>query len=273
MNFIAKTVLVLLVLALAIGAAAYGFLSANVKQSGTQSGTINLAAQNLSKETRPVTAEIEQVEMNGPFDLAIVRGDKASMTLQGEGRLLPKVVVQQDGKVLRISTKGMLVTNNQTVKIVLMVPNLTSLTQSGSGDSEVDGFNGPGMTLSLNGSGDLTYAGQHQHLVLQSRGGGNMDLDVGTINDVEITSDGSGNIVAIGKAKKIHTLATGTGTVDTERLISQQAEVISHGTGTVKVYANKSADITSTGTGDVEIYGNPADKKIVHTGAGEVSSN
>jgi len=267
MNFIAKSMLALLVLALAIGAAAYGFMSANVKQSGT----INLAAQNLTKESRPVTNEITRVEMNGPFDLAVIRADSASLTLQGEGRLLPKVVVQQEGNVLRISTKGMLVTNNQTVKIILMLPNLTSLSQFGSGDSEVEGFTGPDMTFDLNGSGDLSYAGEHQHLVVETKGSGNVELDVGSIDSIEVTA--AGNTVAIGKVKKVHALVTGSGEFDAERLISQQATVISHGNSVVKVYANKSVDITATGTGNVELYGNPVSKKVVNTGTGEVSSN
>lgn len=261
--------LILSVLALALGGAAYGVMSATVKQSGT----INLAQQNLASGSRAVTNEIEQVDMDGPFDLMIVRADQASLTLQGEERLLPKVVVLQDGKVLRVSTKGMLVTNNQTVKVVLRLPQLTVLNQFGSGDSEVRGFSGPDMIFNLNGSGDLTYSGQYQHLVSQTKGSGNIELEVGNIDSLVLNTGGSGDIVAIGKVRKLDAVSTGSGNIDTERLISQQSSVVTHGSGNVKVYASKNATIANTGSGDVEIYGNPGTKDVANTGSGEVTSN
>ena len=115
MKLIAKAMLVLLVVALALGAVTYNLMSSNVKQSGT----ISLVPQNLATETRKVGDDVEQVDMNGPFDLAIERADHASLRIVGEERLLSKVVLQQDGKMLRITTTGMLVTLNQTVKLTL----------------------------------------------------------------------------------------------------------------------------------------------------------
>jgi hypothetical protein len=269
MKFIAKSMLILAVIALVIGGVAYNLMSVNVKQSGT----INLAQQNLAKESRPVTNDIEQVEMNGPFDLAIIRADQASLDIQGEERLLPKVVVQQDGKILRISTKGMLVTMNQMVKITLTIPKLTSLTQYGSGDSAVTGFTGTELNFNLNGSGDLSFSGQYQHLGMQIKGSGNTELDIANADQIEINSGGSGEVTVIGKVNKLSAVTTGSGNIDAQRLISQQSEAISHGSGNIKIYANKVANLTLTGTGDIEIYGNPATKNVTNTGTGEVSSN
>lgn len=269
MKFIAKSMLVLVLLALALGAIAYNLMSANVKQSGT----INLANQNLSKQSRTVTNDVERVEMNGPFDLAIVRGDQSGLVLVGEERLLSKVVVQQDGPVLRINTKGMLVTMNQTVKLTLTIPKLTSVAQSGSGDSEIQGFSGPDINFELNGSGDLSFTGQYLHLAAQTKGSGNIRLEVGNIDHIELISTGSGEITAIGKAKKLTAISTGAGNIDTQRLISVQAEAVSNGSGNIKIYASKNVNVTSTGSGDIEIYGNPMIKSVTNTGSGEVSSN
>jgi len=269
MKFIAKSMLILAVLALVIGGVAYNLMSVNVKQSGT----INLAQQNLAKESRTLTNDVEQVEMNGPFDLAIIRADRASLDIQGEERLLPKVVVQQDGKILHISTKGMLVTMNQMVKITLTIPKLTGLTQYGSGDSEVTGFSGTSINFNVNGSGDLSFSGQYQHVGVQIKGSGNTELDVANAEQIEINSAGSGDVTAIGKVNKLSAVSTGSGNIDAQRLISQQAEAISHGSGNIKAYANKAVNITLTGSGDIEIYGNPASKSVTKTGSGEVSSN
>jgi hypothetical protein len=269
MKFIAKSMLILLVLAVTIGGVTYNVLSANVKQSGT----INLAPQNLAKETRAVTDEIDQVDMNGPFDLVVVQAKNASLVIEGEERLLPKVVVQQDGKILRISTKGMLVTMNQTVRVTLAIPKLTAVSQSGSGDSEVRGFSGADIKFNLNGSGEMFFAGQYQHVDVQSKGSGDFELEVTSADRVEVSSYGSGDVVISGKAKEFSAVSTASGNIDAERLITQKTDAISHGAGNIKFYANKDASVISTGPGDVEIYGNPGKKTISNTGSGEISFN
>jgi len=266
MKFVAKSMLILFLLAVAIGAVAYNVMSANVKQSGT----INLAPQNLARETRVVNDDIELVEMNGPFDMAITRADHAGLIIEGEERLLPKVVLQQDGKVLRISTTGMLVTMNQTVRLTLSLPKLTSLTQSGSGDVEVQRFAGSDIRFIMNGSGNLTFTGQFQHLIAQANGSGNIELDVADANQVEINSAGSGDVTVTGKTKLLNALLTGSGDIDAQRLISQQSEVISHGSGSLKLYANKEVNVIANGSGDVQIFGNPAKKTITNSGTGSV---
>ena len=269
MKFIAKSMLILAIIALVIGGVAYNLMSANVKHSGT----INLAQQNLAKESRSVTDEIEQVDMNGPFDLVIIRANQASLSIQGEERLLPKVVVQQDGKNLHISTTGMLVTMNQMVKITLTIPKLTAVTQYGSGDTEVAGFSGADIKFNLNGSGDLSFSGQYQHVGVQINGSGNTDLEVASADQIEINSGGSGDVTAVGKVNNFSAVSTGSGSIDAQRLISQQSEVISHGSGSIKIYASKVAKGALTGSGDIEIYGNPATQDVANTGSGAVSAN
>jgi len=269
MKFIIKSLLILSLLAIALGAVAYNLMSSNVKQSGT----INFVQQNLSSETRPVTNDVTQVDMNGPFDLVIEHGEKASVSIQGEERLLPRVQVIQEGKVLHISTKGMLVTMNQTLKVTLTLPTLESLNQNGSGDSVVDGFAGNNLSFNMNGSGDLVYSGQYQHVEIQNHGSGNMDLDVKNADRIEINSGGSGNVDVIGKVNYFKADMTGSGNIDAERLISLRTDALSHGSGNLKVYASKEINVNATGSGDVEIYGNPTKKTVNKTGSGEVSNN
>ncbi len=269
MKFIAKSMLILLIIALCLGATAYGVLSSNVKQSGT----ITLAHQDVGSETRTISNDVELVEMNGPFDLEVVQGEKAGLVVEGEERLIPKVVVQQEGKLVRIGTTGMLVTMNQTVKVTLTLPKLTSIVQSGSGDCEVRGFNGPEIAFMVNGSGDLSFVGKYQHVVAQTKGSGNIELDVGTVDRADLSVAGSGDIEAKGKLNKLNVLLTGSGSIDAERLIAQQTEVVSKGAGSIKTYASKSARVIASSSGDVEIYGNPEQKTITRTGSGDVTLN
>ncbi len=269
MKLITTSLLVLALLAAALGTVAYNVMSRNVKQSGT----LTVAQEKMVTETRTVTRDIEQVEMNGPFDLDIVKSDKADLKIEGVDRLLPKVVVQQDGKVLRITTKGMLVIMNQTPKITLSIPSLTVLTQDGSGDSEIKGFSGATITLNLNGSGNLFFSGQYQHVMAQSRSSGNIELELAGSDQADISLSGSGDISVTGKVNRLLANSTGSGDIDAERLIALQTDAISHGSGNLKLYATRQVSVVSTGTATIEIFGNPAKKNISNTGAGDVSVN
>lgn len=269
MKLIAKTMLILSVIAVALGAITYNMMSSNVKRSGK----LSLVQQNSASEKRPVSNEITQVDMNGPFDLVIKKSDQASLTVQGEERLLPRVLVQQEGKVLHISTKGMLVTMNQTLRITLNLPGLTSLTQTGSGDTEVSGFAGNELTLNMTGSGDLSFSGQYQHTEIQNDGSGDTVLEAGNGERIDMVCGGSGDIEVVGKVNLFNVVLTGSGSIDAQRLITAQTEAISHGSGHLKVYAGKQINVISTGSGDVEVYGNPVKKVISKTGTGDVSLN
>lgn len=269
MKFIAKSMLALLLVAIALGGITYNVMSTNLKQNGT----ITLATQNLSKENVAITNEVEKVEMDGPFDVNLVQADKSSLVLEGDARLLSKVVVQQDGNTLRIGTKGILVTMNQTLKMTLSIPKLTALTQFGSGDSTVQGFTGPQININLNGSGDLAFAGQYEHLMAQTKGSGNMELDVGKSDKVELNTSGSGDVVALGKAMDLVILTTGSGNIDAQRLIAQHSSGESHGSGDLKLYATQDVRVILTGSGDAEVFGNPAKRSVTNTGSGDMSWN
>ena len=269
MKMIAKTMLILSVIAIALGAITYSLMSSNVKHSGN----LSLVQHNVASEKRPVSNDVTEVDMNGPFDLEITKADQASLTVRGEERLLPRVLVQQDGKVLHITTKGMLVTMNQTLKITLALPGLTSLTQTGSGDTAVKGFAGDELNINMTGSGDLNYSGKYKHLEIQNHGSGDIELDIGDGERIDLNSGGSGNVELAGKVNLFSAVQTGSGNIDAQKLISAQAVTVVHGSGNLKVYASKQINVLSTGSGDVDVYGNPAKKVINNTGSGAVSLN
>jgi len=175
--------------------------------------------------------------------------------------------------VLHISTTGMLVTNNQTVKITLVIPALEELTQIGSGDSTVRGFSGPVMTLNLIGSGDVDFKSQYQRLVVQSRGSGTAHIETAGTKQVEVNAGGSGDIDLIGKTDSFHAVLTGSAGVDAERLIASSAEGIVHGSGDLKVYASKELTLVATAHGDVDVYGNPEVRHVTKTGSGDITFN
>lgn len=267
MKLLIRSLLTLLVLALALGAGAYLLLSTYALPVSTEM----MVGQKVATQSRELSSDIDQVDSNVPFDLSIVQGAVAGLTMEGEERLLPKVVLQQEGRLLRLMTSGMLVTMHQTLRITLTLPRLSALKQSGSGDSSITGFNAEELTLKHGGSGDLHYAGTIRSLSLQANGSGNLDLDLGSADLVELRSLGSGNLHLKGSTRELKLVSNGSGDIEAMNLRAQQAEVIGHGSGNVEVTVSRAITVNANGSGDMEIYGHPIQKTISNHGSGEVT--
>ncbi|TDK66650.1 head GIN domain-containing protein [Sapientia aquatica] len=267
MKFIANSFAVLIVLALALGGVVYNAVSAHAKQGEP----LTLPKPNLKSEARTITNDIDKIVLDAPVDVSITQGDKASLELKTDARLLSKIVTEQNGRTLRISTKGLLLTMNQPIKISMVLPKLVEIVQQGSGDMIVSGFNQPNITLQSSGSGDVKVTGQYLQVVAAVNGSGEMDINSGTSDKVSITASGSGDVSAIAKAAAVTVVHTGSGDLDAQRLIAQKAQVECHGSGNVKVYASQSVHLNQTGSGDVEIYGNPNTREVSRSGSGEVT--
>ena len=266
MKLLIRSLLMLSALALVLGSVAYLLLSSHALPVATEL----LAEQKVATQTRQLSSDIDQVDSNVPFDLSIVQGPVAGLTMEGEERLLSKVVLQQEGRVLRLMTSGMLVTMHQTLHLTLTLPRLSAINQSGSGDSSITGFNSAELTLNHGGSGDLHYAGMIHHLSLQASGSGNLDLTLGRADLAEIRSLGSGNLHLGGSARELKLISNGSGDVEAMDLQAEQAEVIARGSGNVEVYVTKVITVNANGSGDVEIYGHPIRKTISNRSSGEI---
>lgn len=269
MKFIFNSVAVLTVVAIVLGAVGYNLMSGKHNKAGT----VHVAPQPVTTDTREVAQTVTRVEANGPFDLEIMRGDKASAVLSGDERLLPRIVFQQSGSLLRISTTGMLITHNQSVKVSLILPQIEELTQAGSGDCDVAGFGGAEFKLNMTGSGDVNLHSEARRIIVQARGSGAPKIDTTGSHEVIINIAGSGDAELMGKTDLFNAVVTGTASVDGERLIASTAEIANHGNSNVKVYASKLLTVVNTAHGDVDVYGNPPERHVTNSGMGDVTYN
>ncbi len=259
--------LVLLLLGLALGGLMYNLISAQAKH-----GTATLLPPVvLQTQSRPLTNEVDKVEIDAPIDLYITPAKQASLVIEADSRLLNKIIVDQQGRTLRISTKGLFITMNDALKITLNLPAITELNQRGSGNVVLSGFTAPQMTALLSGSGDTRLQGQFKNLLVKLQGSGNADINSGSSDKAELQCSGSGNAAMLGKAADLTVSLSGSGNVDAQRMIAQNASAGVTGSGNVKLYANQSANLTLSGSGNIDMYGNPARHTIKKTGSGEIS--
>lgn len=224
-----------------------------------------------ASETRDIGHGITSVELSGPIDLTLRQGDKPSLKVRGEQRLLGNVETEQDGNTLHIGTKGMLFHHRRPLQVELVLPSLSEIEIHGSGDSTVNGFSGEKLSVRVHGPGNLNFNGRFKKVDAGLHGSGDLTLNTGASDVVSLEMVGSGQIRSSGRCKSLSAELTGSGDLDAQHLASDQVVVTLKGSGTTNVFARKSAELTLNGSGDIRVFGNPDNRNVSRTGSGEVS--
>ncbi|MET0980830.1 MAG: DUF2807 domain-containing protein, partial [Telluria sp.] len=115
MRSLLKIGLGLLALAFVLIGLSYGALRA-------QGGSARFDGRIVDEETRTVTREVRAVELSGPIDLTLRYGAQPMLTVRGEQRLLANVETRQDGRVLHIGTRGIVLRHRQPLEVELTLP-------------------------------------------------------------------------------------------------------------------------------------------------------
>jgi hypothetical protein len=256
----------LLLLAFVLIGLSYGVLRA-------QGGSARLAGDGVrlsGDETRAITREVRAVELSGPIDLVLRYGAQPKLVVRGEQRLLANVETRQDGRVLHIGTRGIVLRHRQPLEVELTLPALERIGVDGSGDTRVNGFSGELVEVELNGSGNVDFNGRYRQAKAILHGTGQVTLDAGNSDSVEADLAGSGTITLAGAARSFQAQSNGSGTLDAQRLRAETVRVRQTGSGNASVTAHANVAAAVSGSGDVDVYGNPPQRSISRTGAGEV---
>src|SRR4051812_47556787 len=113
------------------------------------------AASEVATETRPVDARVVRVKLDGAIDLKIRQGGTATLTLSGDPRWLAKTVTVQNGDTLNIDADIHGRTRMGALHAELTLPALRELRSESLGTTEVSGFSGDELALSLDGAGSM----------------------------------------------------------------------------------------------------------------------
>ena len=253
----------LLLLAFVLIGLSYGVLRA-------QGGSARLEARIVGDETRTVTRQVRAVELSGPIDLTLRYGAQPMLTVRGEQRLLANVETKQDGRVLHIGTRGIVLRHRQPLEVELTLPALERIGVDGSGDTRVNGFSGELVEVELNGSGNVDFNGRYRQAKAILHGTGQVTLDAGNSDSVEADLAGSGTITLAGAARSFQAQSNGSGTLDAQRLRAETVKVRQTGSGNASVTAHATVAVALSGSGDVDVYGSPSQRSVSRTGAGEV---
>lgn len=201
-------------------------------------------------------ADFQAVVTGGSMDLLVRQGPTQSVQVEADDNLLPllETVVEPgaSGATLLVGwKKGTSHYTRSKVLVTVVVPKLSALTASGSGDIRVEAFSTPALKLSLSGSGDARFQGL-------------------STDDFGISISGSGDVGASGSATKLKVSIAGSGDVRLADLKSDEVSITIAGSGDAAVSANKSLNVTIAGSGDVVYTGNAAVKSRI-AGSGSVN--
>lgn len=180
-------------------------------------------------------ADFERLLVTGGFDHVDVRvcGDCAPLVkVTGDDRHVDDVIINVSNSTLELRHRSQLVVTNIDLRVVLHVPDLVRLDQTGSADVSVRGI-----------------ATERFHVV--ASGSGNIELE-GIVAQLDATSDGSGDVTAYD-------------------LQASDVDVTLTGSGDARVCAASTLRAQTAGSGDVFYDCNPETTDFDATGSGRIS--
>lgn len=204
--------------------------------------------QSYEKEmvkSSPEVSSFDKVVMEGLGELSITQGEKESLTIEADKKMVELVVVEVRDNTLYISQKEKRPSfvsfsgfNNMHVTYTLVVKDLARLETKGLGDSSLK---------------NLTTS----DLDVITKGAGNVDVENLTAKKVLFKLEGLGEVKASGTVDELTVSIEGAGEFKGKKLQSRIAQIDIKGLGDGSIYATEKLKIDVKGLGDVTYYGNP----------------
>lgn len=228
-------------------------------------------ADELVSERRAVDARAVKIKLGGVIDLSVKQGATASLVVYGEKRDLDKVTTVQDGDTIRIDMEsGFNWGNRKQVRAELVLPAVKNLASTGVGKTEMLGFSGSELTLSVDGAGAVTVTSQYRNIDARMGGVGSMTLNAGDTDSIALNLKGAGGVQVNGHSKLLRARMGGVGSLNAKQLMADAVDLDMSGIGSASVYAKNSATLNLSGLGSATVYGKPASRNSNAQGLGSV---
>lgn len=155
---------------------------------------------NISRQIAWTGGEALRVDL--PARVIFTQSDKAGVTVEGPEGLVRRVVLTDDrlhldgdgeGRGFRIDGDGVKIfANSDDLVIRITAPSVRKFTLNGSGDLDIQSYDQPELSLTLNGSGEAYASGKTGKVDLKIAGSGEAELGALTITDAKVAIAGSG---------------------------------------------------------------------------------
>jgi hypothetical protein len=223
-------------------------------------------------ETRAVDARVVRVKLDGVINLKLSQGAVPSLHIIGDGRHVGNVTAVQTGDTLQLDTgnAGSKI-NRASVRAELVLPHLRELVSEGVGTSEVSGFSGDDIDITLDGAGSMKVVSAFRRLKANLGGVGSMHVWVADSDDVNLDLRGAGYVTIGGRSKSLRASLGGLGGLNAQQFQADSVDIDLSGLGNATVNARTSANLHLSGLGSVTVYGKPLNRTVSVDGLGKVS--
>lgn len=233
------------------------------------------AAPEVVTETRPIDARVVRVKLDGVVDMKIRQGSNATLVLTGDPRLLGKTTTLQSGDTLNIDTETRGVSINigrgSGLRAELVLPSLREVSSESVGSTEVSGFSGDELELTLDGAGSMNVSSNYRVVTANLGGVGSMRVHGINSESIDLNLRGAGYVTLSGRSKSLKAELGGLGGLDAQQCNAENVTLELSGLGNATVTANHNANLTLSGMGSVTVYGKPHNRKVEVEGLGKVS--
>lgn len=223
-------------------------------------------------ETRPVDARVVRVRVDGAVDLRIRQGNAPTLTLNGDPRFLgERTVTEQRGDTLNISSGVHGHLRMGALRIELILPALREVVSESMGTTDISGFSGETLELTLDGAGSMRADGNYRMVTANLGGIGSMRLQDMNAEGIKLNLEGAGLLVLDGRAHWLKADLGGLGNLDAQGLTVDSVNIDLSGLGNARITAHQNVNLNLSGLGSVTVYGKPLNRKVAVDGLGKVS--
>ncbi|MBV7535446.1 DUF2807 domain-containing protein [Duganella sp. sic0402] len=225
-----------------------------------------------SSETRviPIDARVVRVKIDGVIDLKLRQGDTPTLKIIGEKRYLDKLTASQSGDTLHLDTEGRGIKVGRT-RAELILPKLREVVAEGVGQTEINGFSGDQLELTMDGAGSMKVVCDYKVLKANLGGVGSMNLWLSENDEADLDLRGAGYITLGGRSKLLKANLGGVGGLNAQQFQAESVNVDLSGLGNATVTAKTNATLNLSGLGSVIVYGKPLNRNVSVDGLGKVS--
>lgn len=208
--------------------------------------------------------QFSKVALNGSMDVNIIEGDRQRVEVIGQSNIIELLSQKVENGKWRIGFRESIIGNYDDITVNITIPNIETVSISGSGSIDLDGFNSIGqLAAAVSGSGDLTLQniGSVDQLAAKVSGSGQVRLkDLPNLNRVSLSISGSGKVIGEGKLGKTEDLNInigGSGKVEGYQISSANCNVSISGSGKCEVSVIDNLKASISGSGSVRYKGDP----------------
>jgi len=222
--------------------------------------TARARADTLASERREI-GPFRAVELDGIGELFITQGERESLTIEAERRLLSRMTANVRDGVLRFHYGQAMIRTRAPIRFMLTVRDLEQLWLRGSGNCHIGALRVRKLESENAGSGDLIIE-RLEAAELNASVTGAATVEVGgTVHGQRVSISGAGDYRAFGlHCRWAEVVIAGSGNV--ELSVAEHLAARIDGSGTIRYRGRPTIDQQITGAGTIEPMGGESGGKF-----------